>query len=417
MNKLRIGILGASRGMDFAQRILADYEFAELAAVCESYPVLQRKTKELLTEFGIRAEVFSDYDSMLDCGIDAVIIANYANEHCEYAIRALKRGIHVYSEVQPVQTLAEACALCDAVEESGCVYAYGENYAFSDSVQTMRRLYQEGVIGEAVSLDGVFINDCSPKWHLLTRGIRDHWRNYVPSTFYCTHSIAPIFYTTGLRAVRVNGLEIPRMDYLAEVGARSGSAGMEVIELSNGGMARSTHGNLRHPYEASFRIIGSHGTIEGDSGHLRLLRHQGGFSYDIQSVPTQAPEYRFRPVGTGDSVANGDYTAFGYFIGAIIGDAEGKQYGIDIYRALDMALPGLLAYRSIVDCGMPYTVPDLRDRTVRDQYRSDHWCTDPRTPSEYCLPTNKSGTPEVAESVYEEVRRTFNGVDLTPGMK
>ena len=36
MNKLRIGILGASRGMDFAKRILADYEFAELAAVCEA---------------------------------------------------------------------------------------------------------------------------------------------------------------------------------------------------------------------------------------------------------------------------------------------------------------------------------------------------------------------------------------------
>lgn len=417
MNKLRIGILGASRGMDFAQRILADYEFAELAAVCESYPVLQKKTAELLTELGIRAEVFSDYDAMLDCGLDAVIIANYANEHSEYAIRALKRGVHIYSEVQPVQTLAEACALCDAVEESGCVYAYGENYAFSDSVQTMRRLYEEGVIGEAVSMDGVFINDCSPKWHLLTRGIRDHWRNYVPSTFYCTHSIAPIFYTSGLRAMRVNGLEIPRMEYLAEVGARSGSAGMEVMELSNGGMARSTHGNLRHPYEASFRVIGSHGTMEGDSSNLRLLRYQGGFSYDIQTVPTSTPEYKFRPLGKSGAVANGDYTAFGYFIGAIFGDAEGKKYTIDVYRALDMALPGLLAFRSIVDHGMPYIVPDLRDRTVREQYRGDLWSTDPRTPDEYRLPTNKSGTPEVAEAVYEEIRRTFNGVDLTPGMK
>jgi len=417
MEKLKIGILGASRGMDFAQRIVVNYPYAEITAVCEWYPVLCEKTEQMLKDLGHHAHCYTDYDEFLDSGLDAVIIANYANEHCSYAIRALNHGIHVYSEVQPVQTLAEACALCDAVEKSGCVYAYGENYAYSDSAQTMRRLYEEGVIGEAVSLDGVFINDCSPKWHLLTRGIRDHWRNYVPSTFYCTHSIAPIFYTTGLRAVRVNGLEIPRMAYMAEVGARSGSAGMEVMELSNGGMARSTHGNLRHPYEASFRIVGSDGTLEGDSGALRLLRYKGGFSYEIKTVQTSAPDYLFRPAGERGTVGNGDYAAFGYFIGAIHGDAEGKKYSIDVYSALDMALPGLLAYRSIVDHGMPYAIPDLRDRSIREQYRNDLWCTDPRTPEEYRLPTNKAGTPEVSETVYEAVRTTFSGVDLTPGMK
>ena len=55
MNKLKIGILGGSRGMDFAMRMLLDYEFAEIAAVCETYPVLLEKCRLLLhaqTEFG-----------------------------------------------------------------------------------------------------------------------------------------------------------------------------------------------------------------------------------------------------------------------------------------------------------------------------------------------------------------------------
>ena len=282
MSKIKVGILGASRGMDFSKRILAGYEYACLTAVCETYDVLRKKTEEFLKENGIDAKCYDNYDEFLDSGIDAVIIANFANEHFEYAVRALKKGIHVYSEVQPVQTIAEACALCDAVEKSGCVYAYGENYCYSDSSLALRAIYEEGLIGEVACMEGTFINECSPKWHLLTRGVRNHWRNYVPSTFYCTHSIGPLFFATGRRAVRVNGLEIPRMDYMAVEGARSGSAGMEIMELDNGGIARSLNGNLKHPYEASFRLIGSKGSLVGDGWNLKSIEYTGGFNFDIK---------------------------------------------------------------------------------------------------------------------------------------
>ena len=45
MGKLKIGILGASRGMDFAMRILPGYEYAEIRAVCETYPDLLEKSR------------------------------------------------------------------------------------------------------------------------------------------------------------------------------------------------------------------------------------------------------------------------------------------------------------------------------------------------------------------------------------
>ncbi len=417
MSKIKIGILGASRGMDFAKRILKDYDYAHLTTVCETYDVLRKRTEEFLKETEIEAKCYADYNEFLDSGMDAVILANYANEHCEYAIRALEKGIHVYSEVQPTQTLAEACRLCDAVEKSGCVYAYGENYCYSDSAMALRAIYEEGLIGEAVCMEGTFINDCSPKWHMLTRGVRDHWRNYVPSTFYCTHSIGPLFFATGRRAVRVNGLEIPRMDYMEKVGARSGSAGMEVMELDNGGIARSLNGNLKHPYEASFRLIGSKGSLEGNAMQLKSLKYTGGFSFDVRDISLTHREYKYRPDGKEAGVANGDFAGFGYFIGAILGDEEGKKHSIDIYSALDMALPGLLAYRSIVNKGMPYDIPDLRDMTIRDKYREDHYCTDPRTPDAFRLPTSKCGTPVVEDSVYKQVQEKFASEILTPGMK
>ena len=81
-----------------------------------------------------------------------------------------------------------------------------------------------------------------------------------------------------------------------------------------------------------------------------------------------------------------------------------------------MALPGLLAYRSIVDGGKPYDVPNLRDKAVRDKYRNDHYCTDPRTKEEFRLPTTKNGNPEVDDNLYEMVQKRFAEENLKPGM-
>ena len=92
--------------MDFAMRILPGYDYAEIAAVCETYSDLLEKCRRYFRENGQSVLCCDSFDELLDAGIDAVIIANYANEHAPYAIRALDRGIHVYSEVQPVQTLA-----------------------------------------------------------------------------------------------------------------------------------------------------------------------------------------------------------------------------------------------------------------------------------------------------------------------
>ncbi|MBO4406163.1 MAG: Gfo/Idh/MocA family oxidoreductase [Clostridia bacterium] len=418
MEKLKIGILGASRGMDFAMRILPGYEFAEIKAVCETYPDLLEKSRAFFREKGERVLCTQSFDEMLDAGIDAVIVANYANEHAPYAIRALEKGVHVYSEVQPVQTLAEACALCDAAEKSGKIYAYGENYCYFDNVFAMKRHYEAGDIGEAVCLEGNFINDCAPKWHLLTRGKRDHWRNYVPSSFYCTHSIGPILFSTSLSPVRVTGLEAPRLPSMAEKGARCGGGAFLSMELKNGGIARSLNSNgLKHPYVAFYRLIGENGSIEATADRITIYRYDREFRFDVREETDSFPDFPYRPRLELGHVSNSDATAFGFFVARILGDPVGIKNSIDVYRALDMALPGLLGYRSILKGGAPFEIPDLRDPAARDKYRNDFYATDPRTPAPWLLPTSKAGTPEVEESVYEAVREELEKVDLTPGMK
>ena len=48
----------------------------------------------------------------------------------------------------PVETLGQAVELVEAVEKSGKVYTYAENYCYFSATQEMKRLYRAGDIGE-----------------------------------------------------------------------------------------------------------------------------------------------------------------------------------------------------------------------------------------------------------------------------
>ena len=128
---IRVGILGATRGLEFARAARRCGVAAEFTAVCDGYAPLLGKVKASLPELGFEPAYYTDYTGMLEeTGIDAVIVANSATDHAQMAIAALERGIHVLSEVLPAQTPAQAVALVEAVERSGRHYAYAENYCY-----------------------------------------------------------------------------------------------------------------------------------------------------------------------------------------------------------------------------------------------------------------------------------------------
>ena len=80
---------------------------------------------------------------------------------------------------------------------------------------------------------------------------------------------------------------------------------------------------------------------------------------------------------------------------------------IDVYEAMDMFLPGMFAYRSILAGGVPMDVPNLRDRSQREKWRDDTACTDPAKAGGMLLPTCKSGTPDIPMEVYERVAKQW----------
>jgi predicted dehydrogenase len=407
--KIRIGVIGGYRGSSMIDycRHASD---AELVAICDKNPeVLDNQRKALE---GLDIAYYESFDDFIrHDGMDAVVLANYANEHAPFAVKAMNQGLHVFSEVLPVQTMKEAVELIETIESTGLVYAYGENYCYMQAPMEMRRLYREGLIGEFEYGEGEYIHNCGPIWHSITYGEPDHWRNNMYSTFYCTHSLGPIIHITGLRPVSVIGFEGSMSDRRYSMGAKTGLFGIEMVTLENGGIVKSIHGGL---YKNSiwYTVYGSKGRMEcaredANAGHVdRLYVNYDdveeaywteGNSHFLDYVPSQRLKESSATFGHGGS----DFYSMYNFVKKINGDEDADT--IDIYEALDMFLPGHFAYRSILDGGKSKLIPDLRDKSIRDLWRNDTACTVPSVAGDMLLPTSAKGTPEIPASVYEEV--------------
>ena len=406
MKKIRIGVLGAYRGTSMINYCIRA-ENAEVVAICDKATELLEQHRQ--SAEGLNIAFYDNFDDFILHDMDAVVLANYANEHAPFAIRALKAGKHVFSEVLPVQTMKEAVELIEAVEETGLVYAYGENYCYMPAPYEMRKLYREGKIGEFEYGEGEYIHNCEPIWHNITYGEADHWRNNMYSTFYCTHSLGPIIHITGLRPVSVVGFEGKRNERKLRVGSKAGLFGMEMVTLENGGIVKSIHGDL---YKNSIWY-----TVYGSKGRMECAREDAK-DESIHKIYVNADDYegayqkekleKYRAVRELDEKAGGfghgnsDFYSMYHFVEKIKGNPDADI--IDVYEAMDMFLPGMFAYRSILEGGIPKEIPNLRDRSIRDLWRNDTACTDPKVAKENLLPTFSLGTPEIDASVYDKVR-------------
>lgn len=418
MKKIKVGVLGAARGSEMIKYCKCA-DNAELVAICDKHlPTLEKHKKNIDDQ---NITFYDNFDDFIKHDMDAVVLANYATEHAPFAIRALKAGLHVYSEVLPCQTMKEAVELVETVEETGLVYAFGENYCYMNGPYEMKKLYEQGKLGEFEYGEGEYIHNCEHAWPYLTYGDKNHWRNNTFSTFYCTHSIGPIIHITGLRPVSVIGIEGTKTERNLRMGLKAGAYGIEMITLENGGVIKSIHGGL---YQCSVWF-----SIYGSKGRMEVRRHDANREYLLQDgsrnynyIYVDCDEYSgeyggsklesYYPVpelwDKAKEYAHGgsDFYSMYYFIERIKGDKTADI--IDVYEAMDMFLPGLFAYFSILDGSKPKEIPNLRNKEERDLWRNNTACTDPKVAGDMLLPTSVNGTPDIDDSVYEKAKKIWD---------
>ena len=420
--KLRIGVFGGERGYTMI-KVLFSHDRADVVAVCDKHePLLDKVTKQA-EELGITVACYNNFDDFLaHPGLDAVVLANYATEHVPFAIRCMKAGKHVLSEVLPCETMAQAVELIETVEQTGVVYAYAENYCYMQHAFEMWQRYKSGEMGEAHYGEGEYIHDCSSIWPRITYGDRNHWRNRMYATFYCTHSLGPLIAMTGLRPKSVVGFETNPIKGGSLARGTAGLAGIEMVTMENGAVFKSIHGALkREPGSINYQLYCDKGMMESGRFFSRHPERSIGNCLNVYKEGEELckgnwekydPDCQIAREGrlkSGiESHAGSDFYPTHCFIEKILGGEDAK-WSIDVYTAVDMGICGILAWRSVLNGNTPVAIPNLRNKKERDAWRNDRACTTPEVAGDALLPMSSHKELLVYEpdETYEEMKRLW----------
>ena len=368
---IRVGVIGVGRGQSFAHGA-SELVGMKLVALCDQW---QSKLRATGKKFGVAT--YTDYDKFLEHDMDAVVLANYFHQHTPFAIKALRAGKHVMSETASNTTLAEGVALCRAVEQSKRIYMLAENYPFTIFNMEMRRVYRTGEIGRVTYADGEYNHPFTMVgWSSIAPGV-NHWRNWLPAPYYCTHALAPLMYITDTMPISVNclGIALPEK---SRHSCRHGDSGAVILCRMNNGAVFRLFGLTLPGHSNWYRVHGTRGAMEivrgpgyFGPGQVRIW-HEEWDAKPGQSVErTYLPDWpqnadRANKAGHG----GGDFWTNFYFANAI---RSGRQPYLDVYRGVAMSSVGILAWKSALENGQPFAMPDFKKESSRRQFENDHW--------------------------------------------
>ena len=368
---VRLGVWGLGRGSHVAAT--ATTVGFEVVAGCDNNP----RFLELFRQKVPEGRHTTDAAEFLSWDFDAVLVATFCPDHAAHSIAALQAGKHVLSEVTAFHTVSEAVRLVETVERTGKVYQLAENYPFSEPNRYLAKLWRQGYFGELQYAEYSYVHDCLELAYAYIDGTpvqpgyaAHNWRSWLPWHYYNTHSLGPVMAITGARPVEVTAFAGTRRlpGYLLD--APEGLAGMapSLIRFDHGALMRNLMGSATLDDNVQ-RLYGSRATAEIRREQLRLFPGGRAHNWDF----SECLEVRPRRTMLDDLAARaghggGDFWTLYHFANEIL---NGVPPPIDLYRAADMTLAGIQAYRSLKCDGRPCEIPDLRQPEARDRYRDD----------------------------------------------
>ena len=250
MSDVRVGLLAyGAIGHEHNQAVQATPGLT-LTAVCDTNPARIDAARELAPDLA----GFTDAEAMLDSGlIDLVVISTPPNSHHDWAMKALARGLHVVLE-KPMALTARECdaALAYASDQGKTLVVY-QNRRFDPDFVTMRRLINQGAIGEVFHYDsfvGGYSRPCD-YWHsdadVSGGAIFDWGSHYLDQVLNLFDT--PIAHVSGLNHKR-KWDHVTNADH-AEV----------IVTFEDGRRASFIHSDLAAARKPKFHVMGTEGAI------------------------------------------------------------------------------------------------------------------------------------------------------------
>ena len=388
---LKIGVFGVFRGADYCRELLK-VPNAKVTAICDRSETMISRCRQYIDN---DCRIFADYDEMLDYDIDAVILCNSFDKHAEAAKKALKKGKAVFSETAPATTLKECVELVECVEETKGFYALAENYPFIRGNRELARVYKTGLIGDVAFAEGEYVHPMDPKLAAKYQPTPNHWRSYLPVTYYCTHALAPLMYMTDHMPKRILGKQAFAAD-------GASYAGLMLVETDQKALFRIFGSAHFGCMENWYRLGCTRGEVEnvrGSNDMVRLVTNN--WQRDGAYTPLIGEENVYLPEETETDRAatnagrrtddhghwGGDQAMLRCFVEDVL---NGREPYMNVYRSAALAAVGILGWRSILDGSIWKEVPDFSDRTQREKVRMDDLSPFPDKDGNRTLPSTFS---------------------------
>jgi len=355
---VKLGIVGMRRGIYVGSMVGHD-DNVEITAICDLDPKMIDYALDYARREGFdEPAVFSDFDEMLKTDIDAVYIATGANVHVPLVVKAMEAGKHVISEIPAINTLEEAKILKATVKaHPELKYMTAENCCYWAFIQAWKQMYDAGKIGEAVYAEAEYLH--APDYRdLKPESYGGRWSSVVPAIQYITHELGPLLYVLGDRCVSVSCMS---SDIKYNPYKETTETDVAIFKTAKGAVLRilicfGAYVGFDH----NFTVLGTKGMLETDKTKPMEEANTFARMAEMPRAPGAASAKFEIPVTTafaGESTeghGGADVKMMRDFIKCIVEDTEPP---INVDAGIEMALPGIMAYQSILNGGNVVEIP------------------------------------------------------------
>jgi len=338
--KVRVGIVGYGVCRFGAAFGFQDHPNVEVVAVSDLIPDRRQGLMK-----ACRCD--KSYESLevlaKDPGIEAVFVATDAPNHARHCMEVLKHDKHVMTAVPAVfGSIEQAEQLLETVRRTGLKYMMAETSCFRADCYGMRRIYNAGGFGRLIYSEGEY-------FHYRATPIDSYkgWRIGMPPLWYPTHSTAYYVGVTGKRFTSVSCVGFNAGFDAYQPGANRYdnrfTDEVALFETSEGGSSRMLMcKGIRDLTVERGRVFGERGWMDGTEYHGAAKK------LPDTSRPPLPPGM---PAG-GHGGSHGPLA--NEFITSIL---EDRQPLVNIYEALAMTVPGIVAHQSALKDGETLNVP------------------------------------------------------------
>lgn len=302
-------------------------------------------------------QLFTDYDEFIGGDLDIVFIGTPIPYHAEQAIKAMENGKHVLCEVTAADTLDECEKLVGVQKKTGMTYMMAENYCYFNYIREWKKMIDCGKLGKIFYAEGEYVH---PIRNMIVdeKTGKTYWRANRPPLHYCSHSLGPLLMLMDDRIIKATGSG-KGINIISDVGPGAIDMQVAIFETQKGTIIKLLRSSVapREPYLVFYSLYGTRGYVENVRGlnegkALFYIEGEMKKTKMIDAVlndPSISNE-KIRAHGTSE------YLLLNDFLNAL---ENRTKPPIDIVRAMDFTVPGILAHEAAMKGNVWLDVPLL----------------------------------------------------------